>query len=193
MYTLILGFILTQIFGIYKNIENSKKDKNQNQFHKKYYKRIFYSTFEQETNWFFRMIWYNFLLFFSTVAFIILIMSPMVEHSYKTVKTQEYLENLSDNSTISGHFFLGSGNVNNVWKYSYYTKKGNAFYLKNIDADGTPIIIIQDYSKPRIERTYKKDIGYYNWVFRDNDKLINLEIFVPKSSIQSNFNLDANG
>jgi len=183
MYSLILGFIITQFFGIRYNIKKSYKESH----HMPLINRILYSDYNSEMGWFGRFLWYNLLGIILTVLILKIFTG---EHKFEEHTKVQYIENLADNTQISGSFFLGSGQVGETWKYTYYIKKNGAYYIKNIDADGIPIIPITS-GKPRIEWTITKDIGDYNWTIRFLPTSSKPRIYVPKGSIKQNYNLDA--
>ena len=85
--------------------------------------------------------------------------------------------------------FLGSGQINNTWKYTYYKKVDNdGFCLASIDTKDA--IIKYDSNSPRIEWfTYEiKEIKGINWFagIVNQSKFI---IYIPKGSIKNNYNL----
>lgn len=110
----------------------------------------------------------------------------------KTVKKVEYIECLQDNNQFEGSFFLGSGTINGVWKYTYYAKYGNSYYLKQVDAHTARIRYTS--SKPRIEYTeteqtnFNKGINLFALDLTDSSIKT---IYIPKNSIKQHYNLDA--
>ena len=133
--------------------------------------------------------WFKWNFFGVIIAFVfVAVMSDKIEHDYKTYKSVQYKENLSDNSEISGSFFLGSGTIKDEWVYSFYVKKGNAFYIKSIKAKNIPIVYSDD--RPRVVTLRTKDETVNPWIFNHIEKK-STTIYVPRGSIKSNFNLDA--
>jgi len=107
------------------------------------------------------------------------------------------LYSMGDVFGSGGNFFLGSGNLETRGYYFYYYKSGKGHKQGKVEADGATII--QDNSEvPRIQ--YYKEIfvndNHYKWALhsfadgqggcRDNEK----DIFVPKGSIEKDYNFD---
>lgn len=106
---------------------------------------------------------------------------------YSTAETI-MLENIQDNYSASGSFFLGSGTFNNQSYYTYYKQVGvDKFKLEKLKSDICYINYIDSDEVPRIERIERSLMT--NWGLWSGDKTY--EIYVPRGSIKSVFNLDA--
>tara|TARA_R110002020_G_scaffold381847_1_gene592758 strand:+ start:189 stop:692 length:504 start_codon:yes stop_codon:yes gene_type:complete len=101
------------------------------------------------------------------------------------------IETLQDNSSVSGDFFLGSGNIEGNMKYVFYYKTNGGFKMKQIDYDD----VIIKYSETRKEVIeHKEEMVSDSWINNfayDASTVLEYEVFVPKGTIRSNFNLDA--
>lgn len=99
-----------------------------------------------------------------------------------------YLYALQDNSTASGSFFLGSGNIDGEQKYVYMAKTKNGYRMGSIPAEDC--YINESADKPKIEQ-YKN--GYKSKFFRNNLFFLgddSYKIYIPKGSIKYNFEVD---
>lgn len=119
------------------------------------------------------------------VVAIALPMKTNIKHKTYTI------ENLQDNSTLSGNFFLGCGNVNGSMKYALYVKEKGMFKLMLLDVEDCKI----KYStnKPTLHH-YEDDYLrlFQNWWAFDIKKgVCNYVIEVPKGTIHNNYTLDA--
>ncbi len=120
------------------------------------------------------------------VVAIALPMKTNIKHKTYTI------ENLQDNSTLSGNFLLGCGNVNGSMKYALYVKEKSMFKLMLLDVEDCKI----KYStnKPTLHH-YEDDYLrlFQNWWAFDfiSGGTSNYIIEVPKGTIQNNYTLDA--
>jgi len=110
----------------------------------------------------------------------------------KIVVTDVYqLESLSDNSGISGSFFLGSVIIDGIMKYSYYLKSGDEYYLRQTNVNNSVIKYSDTKTTLEIERIKQSDywLNYFSLSIKEqNQKYI---FYIPKGSIKSQYNLDA--
>lgn len=95
---------------------------------------------------------------------------------------------LQDNHTISGSFFLGSGDVNGKMKYYFYYKCQNGGYIMDaLDVYNTKIF---EYDMtPHIlsyKQVYTKSIFNYLGLIYSTKH----EIYIPKNSILRDIRLD---
>jgi hypothetical protein len=106
-------------------------------------------------------------------------------------KSESYnIESLSDNSSISGNFFIGCGSINGVMKYSFYYSNKDYYKLMQIDCedaivkyseDSPRIIIYEDEPLPKLINLFALDADFNR----------HYEICVPKGTIKNNYTLDA--
>jgi len=98
---------------------------------------------------------------------------------------------LRDNTSVTGSFFLGSGNVDSTMKYYYLTKSENGVTMNNINASS--VIIVESFDKPHLEiqKTRIIDGFWKNQVaFNDIEPIIKTKIYIPKDSIEYGFSVD---
>ena len=108
--------------------------------------------------------------------------------------TQEYVLKdsfkiyaLQDNNGVQGSFFLGSGSVSSNLKYYYAATYEDGIKIYDIDVHKA---ILKNDDNPHIE---KYEIQFVNKFIRNNvGNLgdIKYKIYIPKGSIQYNFNVD---
>lgn len=107
---------------------------------------------------------------------------------------------LNDGTAVQGHFFLGSGVIDEKQVYSYYKEVGkNQYKLSRINADGQEAyeVVVQQESitKPYVETLGKNSTPRLSWVWALNfGRAYNLErvvFHVPEGSIKSQVVLDA--
>ena len=101
------------------------------------------------------------------------------------------IEALQDNGSVSGSFFLGSGQVEGKMKYMFYYEE-NGFY-RLMQVDYKLVRIKYSDNKPTVSVTEniptKSWINYFAIDFDLFDKTYIIE--VPKGTIKNNYNLDA--
>jgi len=114
-----------------------------------------------------------------------LLVSIVIPHGIKTTYETSYIETLNDNSSTGGVLFLGSGHIDGSMKYTFYCKVEDGFKMKQIDYDRAKIVYSNDL--PRVDK-----------VIEESDNLFSIHIYksryiiyVPKGTIQQNYNLDA--
>lgn len=99
------------------------------------------------------------------------------------------IEVLNDNQSVSGSFFIGSGQIEGKMKYVFYSKDKNKFKLNQVDYDkaeieytsGTPVVI--KYSKEytnSFKNNFAIDLWESTYLFK-----------IPSGSINNEFSLDA--
>jgi hypothetical protein len=134
------------------------------------------------------------------LVFGMVIVIPLPMDTY--IKSYSYnIENLQDNNSINGSFFIGCGNIEGKMKYVFYYKlKGDninneEFKMMQINSDLT-IIRYTDKTLPKVivneilpVETDKSFINYFAIDLNIGDKTYIIE--VPKGSIKQNYNLDA--
>jgi hypothetical protein len=108
-------------------------------------------------------------------------------------KTNIYGINMK--STVQGQtFFLGCGNVDNDYRYSYYVKFGTKQSFKLDDVSAKKTVIIEDEEvQPYILKWKKVEIvnkkAWKSWLLDEdkNEEMDNIEIHVPKGTIVQEF------
>lgn len=125
------------------------------------------------------------------IGFLLALPIPMKSH---LEKYEIQIANLQDGNSIHGSFFLGTGQVDGVMKYTYYTKDGEFYQLHQMDASN--IKVRYTSGSPRItfmKRVLDKDETINRWGFDlDIGNKTDYIIEVPKGSVKSDFTLDAN-
>jgi len=110
----------------------------------------------------------------------------------KTTVTDIYqLESISDNSGIAGSFFLGSGNIDGVMKYSYYLKSGDEYYLRQTNVNNSVIKYSNTKTILEVKRVEETDywLNYFSLSIKEQyPKYI---FYIPKGSIKNQYNLDS--
>lgn len=106
---------------------------------------------------------------------------------------------MGDGLGSEGHFFGGFGSIDSEAVFMYYTKDGDYYKLRHVDADR--VRIIQDDSEsPHFEKQCKNYDHTPNWLKMPQPMQSNgiacsseteLTFFVPTGSIKQQFNLDA--
>lgn len=125
-------------------------------------------------------------------AFIGLVVAAILPQSYKTDKWSENLYTLQDNPSISGSFFLGSGQIGGVMKYVFYVNRNETYEMWTVDYYNASI----KYSttpKANITSTHPSKSLWNKFAigFFDNKEKWTCVFEVPKGSIKNNFELDA--
>lgn len=112
-----------------------------------------------------------------------------VAYKFVNEPVQQYtsLASLSDGSGVSGSFFLGIGSVDSEPVYMYYTNDNGVFRLHQIEARRAYVTYTD--SQPQMVKHTDRSTNKWLSVFFgiDND----YEFQVPRGSVKSNFNLDA--
>jgi hypothetical protein len=133
-----------------------------------------------------------FALFGVVIGFIFAIILPskMIEQ-----KSTFKLMNLQDGSQISGNFFLGSGVVEGKMNYVfYYAQDSNTFAMSQIKYDVANIKYTKDSTTAYIECYKTVDDPNWFWNNFSYDTYYGdcrYIIYVPKGTIKTNYNLDA--
>lgn len=107
------------------------------------------------------------------------------------------LTSMNDAAGVEGHFFLGSGSVESVPVFFYYSQQHDGSYrLFSAPADNSRIV--QYDGPPKMVRSCSDFSTTPDWLFwpvpdgehtcdREDDTVF----YVPEGSITTNFNLDA--
>ena len=120
----------------------------------------------------------------------IILPSKMIEE-----KSTFKLVNLQDGSQISGNFFLGSGTIEGKMNYMfYYEKDSNTFAMSQIKYDVATVKYTKDSTTAYVE--CYKTVDDPNWFWNNFSYDVDYGdchyvIYVPKGTIKTNFNLDA--
>jgi len=121
-------------------------------------------------------------------GFLIALMLPMdIAHRKLSIE----IVNLQDNSSISGNFFLGCGQINGEMKYVFYTKSNGLYKMEQIDYDVVQIRYSNGKPKVNITDWYITDSFINNFALDSYLGTNTYIIDVPEGSITNNFKLDA--
>lgn len=130
-----------------------------------------------------------------TLAFLIgaavgFAISLCLPKDYVYEKATFELESIKDNSSISGSFFLGSGNINGTMSYAFYYKNSdNEYRLQTVQSDKA--VIIYTDSIPVLEE-YTLRMVKNNWsILGMYDGRKEYKFKIPPGSIKNSFNLDS--
>lgn len=107
----------------------------------------------------------------------------------EAVTTTNNLTTLQDGSQTTGTFFLGSGYVDGKQVFSYYEKRGGAYYLESIDAEHAKVV--ESSGQPRVEHTCDQTTSVWISVFSTCWNNYDYTFYVPKGSVVTNYTLDA--
>lgn len=116
--------------------------------------------------------------------------SKMIEE-----KSTFKLMNLQDGSQVNGHFFLGSGVIEGKMTYAFYYEIDSVnFAMSQIPYDVAKIRYTNDSTTAYIEQYQTVDdknyfLNHFSIDTDYGDK--RFVIYVPKGTIKSNYNLDA--
>jgi uncharacterized protein YacL len=102
--------------------------------------------------------------------------------------------NLQDNSSLSGRFFLGSGQINDKMVYVFYYESSPGIYkMQQIGYENAVIKYTTDTTAFVEQYTKVLDKTYFWNHFSIDNEICNVRyvINVPKGTIKTNFQLDA--
>lgn len=151
--------------------------------------------------------WENFNWLFPLGAMVVgaiigfVITLGVIENTHDKVPIETNLAALSDGTSASGSFFLGSGSVEERPVFFYYAEVNGNYYLKHVRAD--TVTVRMTNGEPRMVRycgDYTTAPGWVKWPLSDNfwegsyiecAKRDQTVFYVPEGSIQSNYILDA--
>ena len=107
------------------------------------------------------------------------------------VKTTYNLEALQDNNSVTGSFFLGSGQIEGKMKYVFYYERDGFYKLEQ--ADYEEVKVKYSNEKPKAERFNRKNVkdAFINNFAIDCNCYQEYIIYVPKGTIKQNYSLDA--
>ena len=121
-----------------------------------------------------------------------ILLEQMLNRQLKNIDDKFTIVCLQDNSSVSGKFFLGSGNVNGSMKYTFYYNYNNGYKLCQLNTDKTTINY-SDSAAIMVQHTNtmvnpkKAFVNYFAIDLED----YTYDIYVPKGTIKTNYNLDA--
>jgi hypothetical protein len=123
------------------------------------------------------------------VGFVIAVILPK---SYRVDNWSEELASLQDNQTISGQFFLGSGQINGTMKYVYYQKEdSNTFRMWQADYEDAKIRYVTGTPKVQITLRHPDNSLINKFAIDINTSQVFYVFEVPKGSIKNEITLDA--
>ena len=127
-------------------------------------------------------------LMLGCIPAIILAATLPVDLENKSYKVK--IKCLSDNSSVSGRFFLGSGQIDGTMSYSYYAKYGDGY--KMYITDYRDAIIKYCDGAPFVEVRYKEKTDSWINSFSFSRRTKSTYVFnIPKGSIKQSYHLDA--
>ena len=98
---------------------------------------------------------------------------------------------LQDNSSVSGSFFLGSGQIDGKMKYVFYIEENGLYKMHQIDYNLVQIRYTDSIPKIHITEITKTDAFINHFAIDRNIGDQTYIIEVPKGTIKTNYNLDA--
>jgi len=114
-----------------------------------------------------------------------LLIALFMPHDNETIITTYEIETIKDNNSISGSFFIGSGQLEGKMKYVFYYKTDGAFKMKQLDYD--KVSIKYSDNTPKVEKYINRSKSKFAITFK-NERYI---VFVPQGTIKQNYTLDA--
>ena len=125
------------------------------------------------------------------IGFISFWISVALPVSYQKKEYEAELANLNDKSIMSGHFFLGTGNINGKMKYVFYYKCGASYYMEMIDYNYAEIIYTD--KQPCVRQiSFEKSNSIINYFSLDLEKpKTEFIFFIPNGSISNSYELDS--
>ena len=130
-----------------------------------------------------------------------IIIAIVVDNQMEDVLIERNIYALGDNAGVQGRFFLGSGSVETIPVYFYYSKNSNGSYSLN-HAKAASVEIYQDVTTQPYVVKECEDYGanpksIWTWplnLYSDGLRYTSCEVtefHVPPNSIDSSYNLDA--
>lgn len=113
------------------------------------------------------------------------IIALIVPHKTLTKTTTFEIENLQDNNSVSGSFFIGTGSIDGVMKYVFYHKVDGGFKMMQLDYKDTIIKYSNDL--PRVEKLCNYSESNFGVSFLRTIYVI----YVPEGTIKQSYILDA--
>lgn len=128
------------------------------------------------------------IFFGGIIGLIVAIALPMNtydKHSSLNIAT------LQDGNSVSGKFFLGSGQIEGKMKYIFYYEENGMYRMMQLNYDVVQIKYSDEKPKVNITQNYPTKAFINNFAIDMDcfDKTYIIE--VPKGTIKSNYNLDA--
>ena len=101
------------------------------------------------------------------------------------------IETLQDNNSVSGNFFLGTGQIEGKMKYVFYYEENGLYRMMQLNYNLVQIKYSDSKPKVNVTENYPSNsiINYFAIDLDIYDKTYIIE--VPKGTIKSNYNLDA--
>lgn len=130
-------------------------------------------------------------LFVAVVLFLgsTAICSLFAKVEYDTLVETKEITALNDDSAISGHFYLGSGYVNEKKRYYFFEETDKGKHMDSVDADSS-YIIESDTEQPRIEVYPPKFKSKWLYLFAMEFADTEYKIYIPENSITTEFKVD---
>lgn len=104
------------------------------------------------------------------------------------------IENLQDNGSVDGQFFLGCGHIEGKMKYVFYYQEDSLYQMAQLDHDKVRIRYTDGTPKVNVTEIFPVcgDSAFINYFAVDMDVFIKTYIIdVPKGSIRNGYELDA--
>ena len=104
------------------------------------------------------------------------------------------IEGIQDNTTVSGQFFIGSGQISECWVYTFYKKEvDTSFSLVQLPAEECKIKWVEPQGMPRVIKKQKvTTVKVKDWPFSKTYEYTedSYVILVPKGTIKNDYVLD---
>lgn len=121
-----------------------------------------------------------------------LIIALVLPERRVTDKYSLNLVSLQDHNTISGSFFLGSGQINGRMRYVlYYETDSNTYKMFQVDYDDALIKYTDGQPKMNVSYTHSCQCLWNKFSISITPDEYSYIFEIPKGSIKNNFTLDA--
>lgn len=142
------------------------------------------------SNWFYSL----FISLFLTAAgmnlgFIISIFIPF-QYEKELDKTI-YIHNIQDNQSVSGSMSLGIGSIDGTMKYTFYCESNGFIELKQVSHYRAKIKYTNGKPKVNVFKYVGNGSKINYFALPDNRPPTKYVIYIPKGTIEHNYNLDA--
>jgi len=110
------------------------------------------------------------------------------DETYKKEVNETYIESLSVGSESKGDFFLGSGSIEGVSYYYYYTRNSIGYSRQKVKSNDT-YIVETDKRRPSLVTVnveYKDEDKFFKVIFEKSSYKV---LYVPKGTIVKEFKI----
>lgn len=106
-----------------------------------------------------------------------------------TVKQESPLLALQDNTSVSGHFYLGGGSFNGSMQYVYMVPTSEGTQMVTVGVNQNVFVIESDNPKVEIYEV-KFSNNILNYFAEPIEQYNRTKLYIPKGSIKYDYNVD---